>query len=244
MSLAVGIDVAKLIHWVAAAVDDGHQILSRRCDNTPDDITALIGDLKHLAAEHGPVTVAVDILGGIASMLITMLLDAGLDLVHTPGLLVNRSRRATRGGERKSDPADAKVIADQVRLRAANGELRRLAPVTEPDAALRLLVSRRGDLVVDRTRRQARLHDLLASVNPGLERIVDPTTKTGLWLLTRFVTASEIRAAGLDGLTEHMRELPRLPRRTVTKLLGAALAAADAQRARVAGETIAADILR
>lgn len=244
MSLAVGIDVAKLIHWVAAVDDDGHQILSRRCDNTPDDITALIGDLKHLAAEHGPVTVAVDILGGIASMLITMLLDAGLDLVHTPGLLVNRSRRATRGGERKSDPADAKVIADQVRLRAANGELRRLAPVTEPDAALRLLVSRRGDLVVDRTRRQARLHDLLASVNPGLERIVDPTTKTGLWLLTRFVTASEIRAAGLDGLTEHMRELPRLPRRTVTKLLGAALAAADAQRARVAGETIAADILR
>ena len=244
MSLAVGIDVAKLIHWVAAVDDDGHQILSRRCDDTPDDITALIGDLKHLAAEHGPVTVAVDILGGIASMLITMLLDAGLDLVHTPGLLVNRSRRATRGGERKSDPADAKVIADQVRLRAANGELRRLAPVTEPDAALRLLVSRRGDLVVDRTRRQARLHDLLASVNPGLERIVDPTTKTGLWLLTRFVTASEIRAAGLDGLTEHMRELPRLPRRTVTKLLGAALAAADAQRARVAGETIAADILR
>ena len=38
------------------------------------------------------------------------------------------------------------------------------APIAEPDAALRLLVSRRGDLVVDRTRRQARLHDLLASV--------------------------------------------------------------------------------
>lgn len=244
MGLAVGIDVAKLIHWVVAVDDDGRQILSRRCDNTPDAIEALIGDLDQLGAEHGPVTVAVDILGGIASVLITMLLDAGLALVHTPGLLVNRSRRATRGGERKSDPADAKVIADQVRLRAANGELRRLTPVAEADAALRLLVSRRGDLVADRTRRHARLHDLLASINPGLERIVDPTTKTGLWLLTRFVTATEIRSAGLDGLTEHMRELPRLPRRTVTKLLDAALAAAAAQRVQVAGETVAADILR
>ncbi|MHA6781766.1 IS110 family RNA-guided transposase [Pseudonocardia saturnea] len=244
MGLAVGIDVAKLIHWVVAVDGDGRQILSRRCDNTPTAIEALIYDLDQLAAEHGTATVAVDILGGIASVLTTMLLDAGLDLFHTPGLLVNRSRRATRGGERKSDPADAKVIADQVRLRAANGELRRLTPVAETDAALRLLVSRRGDLVADRTRRHARLHDLLASVNPGLERIVDPTTKTGLWLLTRFVTATEIRSAGLDGLTEHMRQLPRVPRRTVTKLLDAALAAAAAQRVQVAGETVAADILR
>lgn len=244
MGLAVGIDVAKLIHWVVAVDDDGHQILSRRCDNTPDAIEVLIGDLDQLAAEHGPATVAVDIVGGIASVLTTMLLDAGLDLVHTPGLLVNRSRRATRGGERKSDPADAKVIADQVRLRAANGELRRLAPVADTDAALRLLVSRRGDLVADRTRRHARLHDLLASINPGLERVIDPTTKTGLWLLTRFVTATEIRSAGLDGLTEHMRELPRVPRRTVTTLLDAALSAAAAQRVQVAGETVAADILR
>jgi transposase len=244
VGLAVGIDVAKLIHWVVVVDGDGRQVLSRRCDNAPEAIEALIDELDQLAVEQGPVTVAVDILGGIAAVLTTMLLDAGLNVVHTPGLLVNRSRRATRGGERKSDPADARVIADQVRLRAGTDDLRRLTPVTEPDAALRLLVSRRQDLVVDQTRRQARLHDLLTSINPGLERVIDPTTKTGLWLLTRYVTANEIRHAGIDQLTEHMRAIPRLPRHTVTKLLDAALSAAAAQRAQVAGEAVAAQIIR
>ncbi|RTL61422.1 MAG: IS110 family transposase [Pseudonocardiaceae bacterium] len=243
MGLAVGIDVAKLIHWVVAVDDEGHQVLSRRCENSPAAIATLIDDLDALTG-HGPVTVAVDMLGGIASVLTTMLIDSGLNLVHTPGLLVNRSRRATPGGERKSDPADAKVIADQVRLRAATGELRRITPVAETDAALRLLVSRRADLVADRTRRLARLRDLLTSINPGLERAVDPTTKSSLWLLSRFVTADEIRRAGLDGLTTHMRELPRLSRRTATKLIDAALAAATAQHVQVPGETVAADILR
>jgi len=42
-----------------------------------------------------------------------------------------------------------------------------------------------------------RLRDLLASVHPGLERTVDVTTKTGLYLLTRYVTpARSARPAG------------------------------------------------
>jgi transposase len=165
-------------------------------------------------------------------------------VVHTPGLLVNRCRRATRGGERKSDPADAKVIADQVRLRAGTDELRRVIPDLESDVTLRLLVARRRDVVADQTRRHARLRDLLTSINPGLEQVIDPTTKTGLWLLTRYVTATEIRDAGHDQLAAHMRATPRLPRTSVAALLDAALAAAAAQRVQVAGEAVAAAIIR
>lgn len=43
--------------------------------------------------------------------------DAGLILWHVPGLAVNNARRATRGGEHKSDPRDAWIIADQIRAR-------------------------------------------------------------------------------------------------------------------------------
>lgn len=46
-----------------------------------------------------------------------MLLDAGIRLVHVPGLVVNRARRAAKSGEAKFDPRDAKTIADQLRLR-------------------------------------------------------------------------------------------------------------------------------
>jgi transposase len=100
-------------------------------------------------------------------LLQVMLGDAGLRLVHVSGLAVNRARRATRGGEQKSDPRDAKVIADQIRLRA--DELRAVEPMGEADAELRLLVSRRRELVVDQTRRIARLRDLLAGIQGELD---------------------------------------------------------------------------
>lgn len=119
--------------------------------------------------------------------------------MHVPGLAVNRARRATRGGEHKSEPGDAKVIADQIRLRAE--ELRPIEPAVEADTELRLLVSRRRELVVDQTRRIARLRDLLTSIHPGLERIIDATNKADLALLARYVTPTQIRRAGRRRLT-------------------------------------------
>jgi transposase len=243
--IAVGIDVAKQLHW-ACVIDTatGKQLRSHKVENTPEAIDALIGHITALTLEHGPATVGIDVLGGIAGLLTAMLLDADLHLVHTPGLLVNRSRRATRGGERKSDPADAKVIADQIRLRAGTDELRTIETLTEPDAVLRLLVSRRSELVTDQTRRFSRIRDLLTSIHPGLERQLDVTTKTGLWLLTRYVTPAEIRDAGHAALTEHLTTAGGLHRARIAKLVTAVSAAAAAQHVTVPGEALAARMIR
>jgi transposase len=245
MPLSVGIDVAKQLHW-ACVVDmsTGKQLVSHRVENTPEAIEALIVEINGLSAAHGSATVGIDVLGGIAGLLTAMLLDADLAVVHTPGLLINRSRRATRGGERKSDPADAKVIADQVRLRAGTDELRTVEASTEPDAVLRLLVGRRRELVTDQTRRLSRLRDLLTAIHPGLERQVDVTTKTGLWLLTRFVTPAEIRAAGQEALLEHLSAAGGLRRTRIEALARVVVDAAHAQRVVVPGEATAARLVR
>ena len=249
MPLAVGIDVAKELHW-ACVLDmaTGKQLQSRKVENTPEAINNLITQITRLAVEHGPVTVGIDVLGGIAGLLTAMLLDPGhavdLQVVHVPGLLVNRSRRATRGGERKSDPADAKVIADQIRLRAGSDELRPVALLAEPDAVLRLLVNRRRELVTDQTRRLTRLRDLLASIHPGLERQLDVTTKTGLWLLTRYVTPAQIRDAGPAALAEHLIAAGGLRRTRIDALVDAVTAAAHAQRVAVPAEAVAARLVR
>lgn len=58
----------------------------------------LIDHLRKAAAKHGEVTVGVDLMGGVASLLTAMLLDAGIRLVHVPGLVVNRAHRANKGG--------------------------------------------------------------------------------------------------------------------------------------------------
>jgi Transposase len=69
-------------------------------------------ELKQLG---GTVRIGLDVLGGIAGLAEAMLAEAGFALVHVPGLAVNRARQGTVGGEHKSDPRDARVIAEQVR---------------------------------------------------------------------------------------------------------------------------------
>jgi Transposase len=146
-------------------------------------------------------------------------------------------RQGTTGGEHKS-PRDARVIADQVRTR---NDLRPLERSGEIDVELRLLVARRRELVTDQTRRIGRLRDLLALINPGLERVVDATGKTSLWLLSRYVTTADIRRAGKTRLVNHLARGGRLPRPRIDQLAAQALAAAKAQRLAVAGELLAAE---
>jgi transposase len=200
MRISVGIDAAKEVHWATAMADDGRVMLDRKVDNTAEDITILASELTALKGER---LVGIDLYGGIATLLSAMLLAAGERLVHVPGLAVNRARQGSVGGQTKSDPKDARIIADQLRLRA--GDFR---PITLDDdslAELRLLVGRRGDLVVDQTRRISRMRYLLNTIHPDLERTLDLTNAGPLLLLVRYVTAAEIRSAKPKALARYLR---------------------------------------
>src|SRR5918998_1463618 len=131
--ISVGIDIGKEAHWVAAIDADGVVRIDRKLPNTPADIAALAGEL---AALGGTARVGLDVVGGIAGLAEAMLAEAGFALVHVPGLAVNRARQGTVGGENKSDPRDARTIADQVRTRSG---LRPVEPAAEIDLEIRLL---------------------------------------------------------------------------------------------------------
>ncbi|MBL4556615.1 MAG: IS110 family transposase [Rhodobacteraceae bacterium] len=187
----IGIDVAKEVHWACAMDRNARVLFSQAVGNDPAAIVSLIGKIEALEAEN--TRTAIDMLGGAASLLCAMFAEAGLPLVHTPGLAVNRARQGIRGGERKSDPKDAVVIAELARTRP---DLRAVEPPDPLDAEIRLLVSRRRELVTEQTRRAARLRDLLSGLFPALERRIDPTTRTGLVFLSHYAAPEDIRAAG------------------------------------------------
>jgi transposase len=239
--VAVGIDVAKDFHWVRV-IDrrDSGAIFDGRVDNAPAALAELVARLEGLR-DRGAVTVGIDVVGGIASLLCAMLVEAGIEVVHVSGLAVNRAREGTSGGEHKSDPRDAAVIADQVRHRR---DLRPIQPLSELDADIRLLVARRRELVADQTRRINRLRDLLSSIHPGLEQVVDPTTKASQQLLSRYVTPGEIRRAGRRRLIEHILSAGHIPHRKAEELATAALTAAHEQTIQVPGERTAAALVR
>jgi len=246
-ALTIGIDVAKEFHWAVATVphpDTGKArvTLSRRVDNTPTDISALLAEIAELEAEHGPAAVGIDVLGGIARLVEVMLTSAGLELRHVPGLAVKVTRRATRGGVHKSDPRDARVIADLVRSR---DDLRLVTSDESQSVGLALLVARRRALVEDQTRGIAQLLDLLCSIHPGLERAINARNKADLALLARYVTPAEIRRAGRTRLLAYLRRTGRHNPAILDRLVTAALTAASEQRhIHVPGTDVAAGIVK
>ena len=180
MRISVGIDIAKEIHWVTAIDADGVARIDRKLLNTPTEIAALAGELTALG---GTARIGLDVIGGIAGLAEAVLAEAGFELVHVPGMAVNRARQGTVVGENKSDPRDARTIADQVRTRS---DLRHIERATEADLEIKLLVSRRRDLVQAQTQRLSRIRDLLVGIFPGLEACLDLKAKGPLHLLTRY----------------------------------------------------------
>jgi transposase len=237
MDVFIGIDVAKEVHWACAMDGNARVLFSHAVENDPAAIGALIDRIEGLEADG--TRTAVDMLGGAASLLCAMFAEAGLPLVHTPGLAVNRARQGIRGGERKSDPKDAAVIAELARTRP---DLRAVDPPDPVDAEIRLLVSRRRELVTEQTRRAGRLRDLLSGLFPALERRIDPTTRTGLVFLSHYAAPEDIRSAGAKRIVRRLAKAAT-DLRGLDALAEEAVRAAKAQSVTIPGARLRAEII-
>jgi transposase len=182
------------------------------------------------------VTWAIDLADGPAALMIALLLERGQRLVFLPGVAVNRAAGAYRG-EGKTDAKDAAIIADQARMRR---DLRELHLQDDVIAELRMLTAQRADLTADRTRTINRLRGRLLSIFPALERALDFTNQGPLVLISHVQTPDSIRAVGRDELEQWLRDRKV---RGADKLATAAALAADAQRTRIRGESVAATLV-
>jgi hypothetical protein len=96
----VGCDVAKASHWVCILDDEGEVVLSRKVEATEKDLEVLCWEIARLGGER---VVGIDLVGGPATLLETLLLERGERLFHVPGVAVNRARDAYRGeGQKRS----------------------------------------------------------------------------------------------------------------------------------------------
>lgn len=181
---------------------------------------------------------AVDLTSGGIELLLALLRREGHLVTYVPGQLVSRMAGAFPG-EGKTDARDAKTIAETARLRSD------LAAVKNPDQVvidLRVLTSRRQDLMADWVRGVNRIRHLLASVFPGLEQAFDYSTRSALILLTGFQAPAQIRAAGAFGVAAWLREHGAWPR-AIDAMAGKAAAAANAQTVALPAETAAAPLI-
>jgi transposase len=228
-----GVDASKEFHWACVLDASGRELLSRKVENDEADISRLMDEALLLAEE---IIWALDQPGGSAALLLALLWERNQRVLYVPGLTVDRARDAYRG-ESKTDARDARVIADQARMRPGFSELKL---GEEELAELQLLLAWRRDLVTDQTRSVTRLREALLSLFPALERALDFNSKGPLILLTHYQTPAHLRRAG------HKRIATYLRNRSVKgseKVAHKALSAARSQSVSLPAQEVAARIV-
>jgi transposase len=234
--LWAGVDAGKTDHHCVVIDAEGNRLLSQRVANDEVALRALITSVTELA-DAGEVTWAIDLNGGGAALLIGLLMAAEQRLLYIPGRTIYHASSSYRG-EGKTDAKDAAIIADQARMR------RDLQPLRVGDdiaVELRILTSRRTDLVADRTRAINRLRAQLLEYFPALERAFDYSkSQAALILLTGYQTPDRLRGAGAARLTAWLRNRKA---RNADAIVTKALAAANAQHTIVPGQHLAATMV-
>jgi transposase len=196
-----GIDSGKRAHHCVVLDQAGEVLLSRRVNNDEAELLELIAIVVELSAD-GEVCWATDLNAGGAALLVALLAAHGQRVLYIPGRIVHHAA-ATYRGDGKTDAKDARIIADQARMRSD------LQPVRGADRVavdVRLLTSHRLDVIHDRVRAINRLRATLLEYFPALERAFDYSkNKAALTLLSRYATPGSLRRIGTTRLTVWLR---------------------------------------
>lgn len=217
-----GIDAGKKTHHCVVLDQKGRVLLSKRVENDEAALLELIGTVIELAADDGDVCWATDLNAGGAALLIALLAGHDQQLLYIPGRIVHHAA-ATYRGDGKTDAKDARIIADQARMRTD------LQPVRGADQVavdVRLLTSHRIDVIHDRVRAINRLRATMLEYFPALERAFDYSkNKAALTLLSHYSTPDSLRRIGVTRLAAWLKA------RGCRNSIGVAQAAVDAAHA-------------
>lgn len=197
-----GIDSGKRAHHCVVINPAGMVLLSRRVSNDETELLELIATVVDLG-EGGEVCWATDLNAGGAALLISLLAAHGQRLLYIPGRVVHHAA-ATYRGDGKTDAKDARIIADQARMRT---DLQPVRGVDQISVDLRMLTARRTDLICDRVRAINRLRATLLEYFPALERAFDYSkSKAALTLLSEYQTPDRLRRMGVTRLAAWLRK--------------------------------------
>lgn len=164
----VGIDAGKRKHHVVVLDAEGKTLLSQTVKNDETALLELLSSVLALAA-GARLRWAIDLNSGGSALPIALLAAHEQELVYIPGRIIHHAA-ATYRGDGKTDAKDARIIADQARVRSD------LRPPKERDQVsvdLHLLTARRLDLIHDRVRTINRLRATLLEYFPALEAAFD-----------------------------------------------------------------------
>lgn len=158
--------------------------------------------------------------------LVDALLEAGHPVVAVSPNAIKAWRESEVASGAKSDPGDAEVIAEYLRLR--QHRLVVMEPFSDETRALRAVVRARDDLVAQRVAAHNQLEACLDAFWPGAKAIfADVTSEIALAFLARYPTPCSARALGEKRLAGFLTKHSYCGRRPAAELLGRLRAAPE-----------------
>ncbi len=209
-----GIDWATEEH--AAAVHDDTGAKRWRCA-VPHSAEGLDRLIVWLARFGDPacLPVAIERPDG---RLVDRLLEAGHPVIPVKTTAIKAWREAEVVSGAKSDPGDADVITDYLRVRCH--QLRPLTPYSDATKALRTVVRARDDLVAQRVTATNQLAALLDAFWPGAKSIfADVESAICLTFLARYPTPASAARLGEKRMAAFCKQNRYPGRRTPAELL-------------------------
>jgi transposase len=209
-----GIDWAAENHAVHVMDPSGRRRDAFEIAHSRTGLEALVKRL----ARFGPaaaIPVAVERPDG---RLVDVLLEAGHPVVPVQPNAIKAWRDAEVLSGAKSDPGDAEVIAEYLRLR--RHRLRVVQPYSAATKALRTVVRARDDLVAQRTAAHNQLEALLQDTWPGaIEVFADVTSAICLDFLEKYPTWNSARLLGEKRMASFLVKHGYSGRRPASELL-------------------------
>ena len=210
----VGIDWAAKTHPVCVLDPTGRQIAAFTIEHTAAGFTGLIARLGRLG-QRAEVPVAIERPDG---RLVDTLLEAGHPVVPVKPNAIKTWREGEVISGAKSDPGDAHVIAEYLRLRAHR--LRAATPPSDHTIALRTVSRTRTELVHARVATTNQLGALLDAHWPGAKAVfADVESAISLALLTRYPSPAHTHALGEKRMTAFLTKHGYSGRRPAAELL-------------------------
>jgi transposase len=210
----VGIDWASEEHAVCGLDLDGRVRAAFAIKHSADGFDQLVRRLTKLGAPE-TVWVAIERPDG---RLVDRLLEAGHPVVPVSPTAIKAWRESEVVSGAKSDPGDAEVIAEYLRLRGRR--LKRLQPYSDETRALRAVSRARADLVEQRVAAHNQLEACLDAFWPGAKTIFsDVTTDIALDFLERYPTPTAARNLGEKRLAAFLVKHSYCGRRPASELL-------------------------
>ena len=206
-TLIAALDIGKKVHHGYFRAPNGLDIKPFAFHNTGDGFKTFLAKLNRFKQKYllDEVVIGFESTGPYAEPICHYLRNKSVKLVQVNPMHTKRIKELTGNSPNKTDRKDPRVIADVISL----GHCLSVVIPEGAAAQLRRLAHGRERAIERKTAMSNQLQHLVFVIFPELVSIINPSTKTGMYLIKHFSDPACMVSMGMEGLYDIIKKISR-----------------------------------